>query len=310
MKTPAQPRHSSRRRFLQTAALATAATTLGPAIAEAVEGVKKKTAPTFCTFVKPLQELSYDELADKIAELGFDGIEATVRNEGHVLPERVEEDLPELVAALKERNLEITLMATDITVVNPLNEKVLRTAAALGVSRYRMSYFRYDLNQDLVEQLESFKEPLADLVSLNRDLGIQAVYQNHSGAPYCGAALWDLYYLMRDHPKEYFASGYDIGHALVEGGKCWQQHLALMLPKIEVLYVKGPAYHEGGIEFGPLEESAHDAKKLFATLKKGGFNGPYNLHVEYHMKSADMMGATLRDMPRDFATLKKWIAEA
>ena len=199
MKTPNKTRSSTRRRFLQTTALATAATTLGPAIGQAADGKKaKKPSPTFCTFIKPLQELSYDDAADKIAELGFDGIEATVRKGGHVLPERVEEDLPKLVAALEKRNLEITLMATDIKEVNALNEKVLRTAAALGVPRYRTSYYRYDLNRDLGEQLESFKAPLADLVSLNRDLGIQAVYQNHSGAPYCGAGLIDLYDLNGD----------------------------------------------------------------------------------------------------------------
>ena len=83
-----------------------------------------------------------------------------------------------------------------------------------------------------------------------------------------------------------------------------------MLPHIEILYVKGPAYKEGMIEFGPLDESAHEPKRLFSMLKKGGFKGPYNLHVEYHMKSDDILGNTLRDMPRDLATLDKWLAEA
>ena len=41
-----------------------------------------------CAFEKFLQDLSYDELADTIAELGFVGIEATVRNKGHVLSVR------------------------------------------------------------------------------------------------------------------------------------------------------------------------------------------------------------------------------
>ena len=34
---------------------------------------------TFCAFVKYIQELPYDRLAETVAELGFDGIEATVR---------------------------------------------------------------------------------------------------------------------------------------------------------------------------------------------------------------------------------------
>jgi len=59
--------------------------------------------------------LSYDETADVFAELGFDGIEAAVRPGGHVLPERVEEDLPKFAEALKKRGLEITILTSGIS---------------------------------------------------------------------------------------------------------------------------------------------------------------------------------------------------
>ena len=49
-----------------------------------------------------------DIKAETIKELGFDGIEATVRKKGHVLPERVEDDLPRLVEALQKHDLEVT----------------------------------------------------------------------------------------------------------------------------------------------------------------------------------------------------------
>ena len=58
----------------------------------------------FCAFIKFLQDLTYPDLARKIREMGFDGIEATVRDGGHVLPERVEEDLPRLVGALEKED--------------------------------------------------------------------------------------------------------------------------------------------------------------------------------------------------------------
>ena len=183
------PRH-----FVRTTALATAAATLVSKPKSTLADHHKSSEPTICTFIKPLQELSCDAAAEKIAALGFHGIEATVRNKGHVLPERVEEDLPKMVEAFKKRDVKITLMATDTNEANPFNEKVLRTAASLGIPRYRMSYYKYDLGKALPPQLESFKAPLAELVALNRELGIQGIYQNHSGANYCGATLWDLYY--------------------------------------------------------------------------------------------------------------------
>ena len=47
-----------------------------------------------CVFTKPFNSLSFDELADRIAELGFDGIEAPIRVGGHVEPDQVEDRLP------------------------------------------------------------------------------------------------------------------------------------------------------------------------------------------------------------------------
>jgi hypothetical protein len=50
-------------------------------------------------FSKCLQWLDYPGMAGITAEAGFDGVDLTVRAGGHVLPERVEEDLPKAVEA-------------------------------------------------------------------------------------------------------------------------------------------------------------------------------------------------------------------
>ena len=99
------------------------------------------TSRHFTTFTKPFQHLTYEEMAKVIAELGFNGIEAPIRPGGHVLPERVEEDLPKMVDALKKHDLEVTIAASGINAVNDeqRTETVLRTLAAHGIGRFRMS---------------------------------------------------------------------------------------------------------------------------------------------------------------------------
>mgnify|MGYP002525479526 CR=1 FL=1 len=115
--------------------------------------------------------------------MGFDGIEAAVREGGHVLPEHAEEELPRLVEALKKNGLAVTIMASSINSVRqPLTEKVLRTAAGLGIKRYRLAYLRYDLAKPIRPQIASHRAQLKDLAEMNRDLGISGVYQNHAGA--------------------------------------------------------------------------------------------------------------------------------
>src|SRR5688572_13655183 len=49
-----------------------------------------------CAFIKFVQSLSYDQLAEAIADTGFDGIEATVRRGGKIEPQKAVDELPKL----------------------------------------------------------------------------------------------------------------------------------------------------------------------------------------------------------------------
>ena len=51
-----------------------------------------------CLFSKPVPEMNWRQLAQSAMSAGFGGIDLTVRRGGHVLPERVAEDLPRAVA--------------------------------------------------------------------------------------------------------------------------------------------------------------------------------------------------------------------
>src|ERR1700744_4430977 len=59
-----------------------------------------------CIFSKHLQFLGGEELAKGAAEIGFDGVDLTVRKGGHVGPDRVRQDLPPLVSILHRHGLE------------------------------------------------------------------------------------------------------------------------------------------------------------------------------------------------------------
>jgi hypothetical protein len=54
-----------------------------------------------CIFSKHLQWASISDAASIARDVGFDGVDITVRAEGHVLPERVETDLPAAVEAVR-----------------------------------------------------------------------------------------------------------------------------------------------------------------------------------------------------------------
>src|SRR6202034_1194752 len=143
-----------------------------------------------CAFEKPIQYLDESELATTMAMSGFSGIEATVRAGGRILPKNVEDGLPRLRDALAKRGLEVTIIATDINdTADPHTELVLRTAAKLGIRHYRMGWYQYDLTKPILPQLDVIAAKLPALVGLTHELGMTALYHNHSGADRVGAPV-------------------------------------------------------------------------------------------------------------------------
>jgi sugar phosphate isomerase/epimerase len=258
-----------------------------------------------CVFIKFVQTLSYAELADAVAAMGADGIEATVRKGGYIAPERAAQELPKLTDAMAKRNLKITMITTDILGVDDPNTRpVLQTAVKLGIPMYRMGFYTYDLKRPVLEQLEAMGPALKDLAALNAELGIQAVYQNHSGAEHVGAAVWDIYSLIKDIPKEQIALAFDIRHATIEAGLSWPTVYNAMRPRIATVYVKDFNWIGRRAEHVPLGKGRVDSA-FFQRLLADGFAGPISLHVEYlGSKGAQENLAALR---RDLGVLRGWL---
>lgn len=315
-KAPTEMSHPiDRREFLLatgTGVFASGAVTFGAmTFGDAAIGLAHADAPqqrTICVFTKPFNSLTYDELAGKIAKLGFGGIEATVRAGGNVEPEQVEEQLPRLVAALGQHGLEVTTMASDINDPNdPLTARVLRTAAKLGIRRYRMKYFRYDPNKSVAQQFGEWRPRLRDLAAMNRELGIQGLYQNHSGSDRLGAALWDLDRVLDDIPPEEIGVAYDIRHATVEGGLSWPTTFRMIRPRVGMVYVKDFRWNGRKPENVPLGEGRVDPR-FFKLLAASGFTGPISLHEEYlDHRQSELVPQHLAAIERDRTVLLEWL---
>lgn len=261
-------------------------------------------------FTKHLQGLPPERLAAAVKESGFSSIEAPVRPGGHVEPERVEEDLPRFVEALRKEGVEVSVLTSAINSLDKMQhgEKVLRVARGLGIKRYRMGWYRYDLKRPLWEQLNGFKPMLRDVVQMSGEIGILPCYQNHSGAGFAGAAIWDIAYLMRDFGADQLAWCFDIMHATIEGGLSWPAEVALVRDRIGVAYFKDFQWAERGIKVCPLGDGRVDSGYL-RTLNAGGYRGPFSVHVEYlkgDAKDPEFLKLAIDSARRDLNVFKKW----
>jgi sugar phosphate isomerase/epimerase len=296
----------SRRHFLQTAAAAAAGAVIAPVTGHA----KADERFPVMTFSKPFQEVGYARSAEIVAEVGWTGIECPVRAKGQVLPEQVEEELPKLNAELLKRGLTIGMVTTDVRQVDPLAERVLRTAAKLGVKRYRLAFEKYDLKKPIPPQLAEIKARLKDLAALNKQLGIKGGIQNHSGKDYVGAPVWDIYELVHDLDPEHLGVCFDIGHATLEGGLSWPIEAKLMEPFFTCVYVKDFYWEKGpkgwNSKWGPLGDGMVH-KEFFDWLKTTSYNGPISQHCEYLTNGSPESVAAMK---KDWSLLKSWLGRA
>ena len=122
-----------------------------------------------CIFSKCLQWLNYQDMADLAAAAGFDGIDLTVRKNGHVLPENVANDLPKAVEAIEKAGLKVYMLTTDIAGADgQYTAGILKTAASLGIKYYRTDWFPYDQTIDIPANIEQIKRKLSGLSVLNK----------------------------------------------------------------------------------------------------------------------------------------------
>ena len=66
-------------------------------------------------FSKHLHWAGYSDMAKIISEIGFDGVDLTVRPKGHVEPENVERDLPKMAEACNKHGINLGMMTTAIS---------------------------------------------------------------------------------------------------------------------------------------------------------------------------------------------------
>jgi len=242
-------------------------------------------------FSKHLQWLDYEKMAIAAKEMGFDGVDLTVRPKGHVLPENVERDLPKAVEVIRRVGLKAELITTAITnAEDQYTEKIIKTAAQLGIKYYRMGWMKYADNQSIPAQLEAYKKQFKTLEQINQSYNIHGAYQNHSGNG-VGSAVWDIWFLIKDLDPAYLGCRFDVRHAMAEGLKSWKLGLKLLQTHIQSFDLKDFIYakdeEKWGIENVPIGKGAIDFVAYFETIAKLKINAPFTLHAEYDLGGAN-----------------------
>jgi sugar phosphate isomerase/epimerase len=242
-------------------------------------------------FSKHLQFLDFKEAGEIAADLGFNGLDLTVRPKGHVLPENVSTVLPKAISDINKAGSSCKMITTNIEDVgHQLDVNIIKTAGDLGIEFYRTNWFKYIEDIPMNESLEMYRDKIQQLGDLNREHGIIGCYQNHAGTD-VGSSFWEIQKLLETVDHKYFGTQYDIRHAVAEGGYSWENGLRLLHKQIKVIVLKD---FKWGKENGawkainvPIGQGMVDFEKYFRLLKSYGLNPPVSLHLEYPLGGAE-----------------------
>ena len=272
-------------------------------------------------FSKHLHWLNYTDMALLAASMGFDGVDLTVRPDGHVLPENVAADLPKAVAAVEKAGLKVYSIVTNIkSPGEKYTHDILKAASALGIKYYRTAWFNYNKDISIPENLKAINRQFASLAALNKQYHIHGAYQNHSGELF-GASVWDLWLAVKDLDPAATGCQYDIRHATTEGADTWATSMQLLIAHIKTINVKDFYWEKKDgkwqVKSVPLGEGMVDFKKYFTMLKQNNITGPLSLHCEYDLGGAQDGARRLTiskevfiaAVQKDLTTLRGWLKE-
>lgn len=283
----------NRRGFIQTTGLSAAGISLaGSGMTNSVLKSKAVKRP-ICAFTKCLQFLTFDEVGEVLAQLGFDGADMPVRSGGQVEPEEVKTGLPLAVKTLRKYGMEIPMIVTAITnPADPISIAILQAAADSGIKYYRTGWLKYDESKSIDKNLDEHRKTIEKLAELNEKLGIHGDYQNHSGAS-VGSPVWDLYELMKNVNPEFMGVQYDIRHAVVEGVFSWKLGMKRIAPWITTIDIKDSVFEKNvsgewktkNVFLGEGMVNFDEFLKEYARMK---VEAPISIHYEYDLGGAEL----------------------
>ncbi|MDQ3701739.1 MAG: sugar phosphate isomerase/epimerase [Chloroflexota bacterium] len=277
-------------------------------------------------FTKHLQTMSVVEAGKTIKSLGFDGVELTVRPGGHILPERVDEDLPRAVDDLREIGLEVPALVVEIhNRAEEYSAAVCRAAGKVGATVLRTSSHRYREFGTIREQMEHARRDAKDLEDLGTEFGVRLCIHCHSG-DFLSATGGVLDMILSRTDPSHVGVSLDVGHLTTEGGKSgWRQSIDLLQQRVGIVAVKSfgwfrePDPKTGDMIWNaklvPLSEGNVQWRRAFELLRQVGWDADgqalVSIHSEYQgggsWRSLDVP-ELIEQTRQDFAYLQGQIA--
>jgi L-ribulose-5-phosphate 3-epimerase len=258
-----------------------------------------RATPMICAFSQNLIKVPYPELGVIAQQIGYDGVDLTVMDGGHVDPHITNVDLVRAIESVRGAGLEVPMITTTLTTIaDQTTYPILAIAGHTQVHLFRTGFWPYAAQNavpDIPRRLAQVRNDLTALMSVGRNYQMAAALPNHAGA-YVGEALWDVQAIIGDMDPQWIGYYFDPSQATAEGGVSgWEIALRLALPRLKAVALQDFTWAKAGkMQMCPLGEGVVDWPAFFRILAEARFTGPVSVHQEYSVQ--DELGAMTKDL--------------
>jgi L-ribulose-5-phosphate 3-epimerase len=250
-------------------------------LAAAIPAKSAVPVPALCLFSGSVQGLEYSELPLIAKQLGFDGVDLTVRPGGHVEPRLSNVDLVRAIEEVRGPGLEVPVITTALT--TPFDPTVLPVVAIAGHTQVNLFIAGFFRTQNV-----NYKRDIAGLISVGSRYGMATALHNYTGDD-AGEAPWDAVELVAGFDPKWASLFFDPIHAKEQ----WESELKRNLPRLRAVALKDFQMADGVAKVCPMGQGVVDWPKFFGILAAAKYYGPVSLHMNYHPK--DEIGSLTKD---------------
>jgi hypothetical protein len=150
--------------------------------------LKPGTRPLLCVYSGSLAKIPYAQLPEIVRSLGYDGVDLTVMNGGHVDPAKYMVDLDRAFQTIQDAGMELPMVTTNFTSPSqPYSYAVAYVAGQLGARFYRLGPWPAAASGDAGGQLAQMRTMMMrnDLVQFSVTglrSNITPLLTNHAGS--------------------------------------------------------------------------------------------------------------------------------
>lgn len=267
--------------------------------AAALRAAQPAPRPMVCLHSQILIKLEYTELGGIVKQLGFEGIDLTIREGGHVLPRMAPVDVVRAIESLRGEDLEVPMITTGFhSAMDPWARNVLGLAGPMEVKLFAPGLYPYGNGASVEARLGEVRRDFAGLVALGRAYGMAAGFPNPGGLE-VGEAVWDIREILAPLDPRWAGYYFDPGYATANGGAGgWKIALRLALPRLKMVSLRDFVWEKKGtgwrMRLCPLGEGMVEWPEVFRMLAEARFTGPLSLHIDYN--PADELAAIRHDL--------------